>query len=96
MTTWPEGSGGISGYREDGIFDMVVRRSATPILRADNNAGEWNRFEITVIQNEIKVLLNGKMVINNVFVKDLPDAGAIGIQVPDMPMEFANFYIKEL
>ena len=96
MTTWPEGSGGISGYREDGIFDGENRRSATPILRADNNAGEWNRFEITVIQNEIKVLLNGKMILNNVFVKDLPDAGAIGIQVPDMPMEFANFYIKEL
>ena len=96
ITTWPEGSGGIYGYREDGIFDAENRRSATPILRADNNAGEWNRFEITVIQNEIKVLLNGKMIINNVFVKDLPDAGAIGIQVPDMPMEFANFYIKEL
>ena len=96
MTTWPEGSGGVSGYREDGMFDVKTRRSTTPIQRADDNIGEWNRFEITVIQNEIKVLLNGKTVINNVFVRDLPDAGAIGIQVPDMPMEFANFYIKEL
>jgi hypothetical protein len=96
MTTWPEGSGGILGYREEGIYDAEIRRSATPILRADNNTGEWNRFEITVIQNEIKVLLNGKTVINNAFVEDLPDSGAIGIQVPDMPMEFANFYIKEL
>jgi hypothetical protein len=96
MTTWPEGSGGILGYREDGVYDTEIRRSATPILRADNKMGEWNRFEITVIQNEIKVLLNGETVIDNVLINDLPGSGAIGIQVPDMPMEFANFFIKEL
>ena len=96
MTTWPEGSGGMLGYRKEDVFDVEIRRSATPILRADNGIGEWNRFEIFVIQNEIKVLLNGKMVINNVYIPDLPESGPIGIQVPDMPMEFANFYIKEM
>lgn len=96
MTTWPEGSGGISGYREEGIFDKVNRRSATPILRADNNTGEWNRFEITLIDNKITVQLNGKRVIPEVIIADMPARGAIGIRVPDMSMEFANIYMKVL
>ena len=96
MTTWPEGSGGIIGYREEGIFDKVNRRSATPILRADNNTGEWNRFEITLIDNKITVQLNGKRVIPEVIIADMPARGAIGIRVPDMSMEFANIYMKVL
>jgi hypothetical protein len=96
MTTWPEGSGGISGYREEGIFDTDNRGSATPILRADNNTGEWNRFEITLIDNKITLQLNGKSVIPEVIIADMPAMGAIGIRVPDMPMEFANIYMKEL
>ena len=96
MTTWPEGSGGISGYREDGIFEAEIRKSATPILKADNNTGEWNRFEIKVFQQNITVLLNGKAVIENALIKDMSDAGAIGIRIPDMPMEFANIYIRDL
>lgn len=96
MTTWPEGSGGISGYRENGIFDAEIRRSATPILRADNNTGEWNRFEITVINNKITVQLNASGVISEAIIGDMPATGAIGIRIPDMPMEYANIYIHEL
>jgi hypothetical protein len=96
ITSWPEGSGGITGYREDGVFDQDIRKSATPILNADNASGEWNRFEITVIDNQISVVLNGTQVIRNALIKNLPEKGPLGIQVPDFPMEFANIYIREL
>ena len=96
MTTWPEGSGGITGYRDEGNFEAENRRFATPVLNADNNQGEWNRFEITVIGNQISVLLNGEQVIRDAVIETLPEGGAIGIKVPDFPMEFANIYIREL
>jgi len=96
ITSWPEGSGGISGYRQVGIYDAETRKSATPILRADNTTGEWNRFEISVIGKRIKVLLNGKQVIQDITLEGLPEKGPIGIHIPDFPIEFANIYIKEL
>ena len=96
ITSWPEGSGGIKGYREDGTFNPETRRSVTPILNADHSSGEWNRFEITVIDHQISVVLNGKKVVRNALIENLPEKGSIGIQVPDLPMEFANLYIKEL
>ena len=96
MTTWPEGSGGISGYREEGNFSADIRRSATPIMRADENTGEWNRFEITVLDKKITVRLNGEVIIPGAILVDMPVKGAIGINIPDMPMEFSNIYIREL
>lgn len=96
ITSWPEGSGGISGYRQNGIYDAETRKSATPILRADNATGEWNRLEISVIGKSIKVLLNGKQVVQDITLVDLPERGPIGIQMPDLPIEFANIYIHEL
>jgi len=96
MTSWPEGSGGIMGYREENIFDPETRKSATPILNADMASGEWNRFEITVIDNQMSVILNDNQVIRDVTIENLPGKGPIGIQVPDFPMEFANIYIREL
>jgi hypothetical protein len=96
MTSWPEGSGGFIGYREEGVFDPETRKSATPILNADLVSGEWNRMEMSVIDNQISVILNGKVVIRNATIKELSEKGSIGIQVPDFPMEFANIYIREL
>lgn len=96
LTSWPEGSGGISGYRQDGVFDAETRKSATPILRADKATGEWNRLEISVIGKRINVILNGKQVVRGITLEDLPEKGPIGIHVPDLPVEFANIYIHEL
>ncbi|MFC2124738.1 DUF1080 domain-containing protein [Bacteroidota bacterium] len=96
ITSWPEGSGGISGYREEGVFETGIRRITTPILNADNDAGSWNRFEITIIGQKISVALNSKEVVRNATIKNLPEKGSIGLQIPDFPVEFANIYIKEL
>jgi hypothetical protein len=96
MTTWPEGSGGLAGYREDGVLDPDTRKLSTPILRADKATGEWNRFEITVIGDQLNVVLNDRQVIRNASIPGISETGIIGIQTPDFPMEFANIYILEL
>lgn len=96
ITSWPEGSGGILGYREEDYFSPEIRKSATPIARSDNQNGNWNRFDITVIDNQISVLLNGEEVIKKATIDNLPDSGPIGLLVKDFPIEFANLYIKEL
>ena len=96
ITSWPEGSGGILGYREEGQFSPEVRKSATPAAKADKSNGDWNRFEITVIDDQVSVILNGEEVIKKATIKNIPESGPIGLQVKDFPIEFANIYIKEL
>ena len=96
ITSWPEGSGGILGYREEGTFRSEVRKSATPITKSDHANGKWNRFEITVIQDTVSVILNGEKVIKNATISTLPKTGPIGLLAKDFPIEFANIYIMEL
>jgi len=96
ITSWPEGSGGILGYREEGIFNPEIRHSATPIARNDKPNGEWNRFEITVVDEQLSVILNGEEVIKKATIINLPGSGPIGLLIKDFPIEFANIYIKEL
>jgi hypothetical protein len=62
----------------------------------DNPNGKWNRFEITVIDDQVSVILNGEEVIKKATINNLLDHGPIGLQVKDFPIEFANIYIREL
>ena len=93
---WPVGSGEIWGYRTDRQMPEAVRRAATPILNADNPVGEWNRFEITVTDDRVSVVLNGKTVIRDAVLPGMPAAGPIALQHHGDPVQFANIYIKEL
>lgn len=93
---WPVGSGEMYGYRTDESMPPSVRRGVTPILNADNRIGEWNRFEITVIDDWVTCVLNGKTVIDEVQLPGMPDKGPIGLQHHGDPIQFANIYIKEL
>ncbi len=69
---WPVGSGEIWGYRRDKNMPPSVRKGATPILNADNPVGQWNRFEITAIDDKVTVVLNGKMVIRRMERRGMP------------------------
>jgi len=93
---WPVGSGEIWGYRTDENMPPEVRSAATPILNADNQPGRWNRFEITVIDDTVTVVLNGKTVIRNAQLPGMPKAGPIALQHHGDPVQFANIYIKKL
>jgi hypothetical protein len=93
---WPVGSGEIWGYRTDKSLSADVRRAATPILNADNPPGQWNRFEITVIDDCVTVVLNGKTVIRKAELPQMPKRGPIALQHHGDLIQFANIYIKEL
>ncbi|MCK4967108.1 DUF1080 domain-containing protein [bacterium] len=94
---WPIGSGEIWGYRLDKSMPPSIKRGATPILNADNRTlGGWNRFEITVIDEWVTVILNGKTVIRECRLPGIPESGPIGLQHHGDPIQFANIYIKKL
>jgi len=93
---WPVGSGEIWGYRNDKNMPPQVRRAATPILNADNLPGQWNRFEITFIDDRVTVVVNGKTVIRQAQLPGIPKRGPIALQHHGDPIQFANIYIKEL
>ncbi|HZE95460.1 MAG TPA: family 16 glycoside hydrolase, partial [Planctomycetota bacterium] len=99
---WPVGSGEIYGYRTDGRLAPEIRAAATPRVRADKPPGEWNRLVITMKGEVLTVVLNGTPVIDQARLPGIPAKGPLGLQrpgkplTPDMPVDFANFLIKEL
>ncbi|MFQ6036254.1 MAG: DUF1080 domain-containing protein [Sedimentisphaerales bacterium] len=93
---WPVGSGEIWGYRNDKNMPAEVRRAATPILNADNPVGQWNRFEITAVDDRVTVVVNGKIVIRDAQLPGIPERGPLALQHHGDPLQFANIYIKEL
>jgi len=92
----PVGSGEVYGYRTDRSMPPAVRRSVTPVMNADNPVGEWNRFEITVVGSVLNVVLNGKHVIQDAGLPDMPGRGPIALQHHGDLMQFCNVYVKEL
>ena len=93
------GSGEIYGYRVDKKMPAEVRAAVTPKFRADNPPGEWNRFIITMKDDRISIMLNGKLVIDNAQLPGIPASGPIALQddhASNNTFQFANLFIKEL
>jgi hypothetical protein len=104
---WPIGCGEVYGYRMDEKMPPAVRAAVTPKMNADKNIGEWNSFKITLQNDFLTVELNGRTVIENAYLPNLPAEGAIGLQhhgnkkdgewvSPPALVQFRNIYIKEL
>ncbi len=104
---WPIGSGEMYGIRRDSTMPNEVRAAVTPRVKADNEVGKWNRFEITVVGYDVTVVLNGQTVIEKASIPDLPPSGAIFLQHhgsqkdgqwtgPPSLVQFRNIMIKEL
>ena len=96
ITTQPDGSGGISGYRTDENYAVDVRAGVTPKGRFDHDQGRWNRFVITLSGQRLTVMLNDENVIENAILPDIPESGPIGLAHNGAPIQFANLYIIEL
>lgn len=104
---WPVGSGEMYGVRRDKNMPASVRAAVTPRMKADKEIGKWNRFEITVIDKTVQVILNGEKVIPNATIPDLPAKGPVVLQHhgskkngvwtgPPSLVQFRNISIKEL
>ncbi|MFZ5829569.1 MAG: 3-keto-disaccharide hydrolase [Planctomycetota bacterium] len=106
---WPIGSGEVWGYRNDKTMPPEVRAAAVPKVNADKPVGEWNTFEITLVGERLDVKLNGKTVIENLQLKDIPKEGPIALQHhggvdkktgelkgASSLVQFRNIYIKPL
>ena len=65
-------------------------------MPADNKVGDWNRFVITVKGDRLTVVLNGKVVLYEAQLPGVNPIGKLGLQNHGNPLEFANFYVKEL
>ena len=105
--SWPIGSGEVYGYRTDSKQPREVRAGVTPRTQADKPVGEWNRFEITMRGERLTVVLNGKKVIENARLPDIPPRGRIALQhhggfadgkyrPSSSLVQFKNIFLKEL
>ena len=92
MWNWPVGSGELWTYRFTKTYPPEVRAAATPKLRADKPTGNWNTFTILAKGNNVTVFLNGKRVIDNAFLPDLPESGPLALQHHGGFDETANAY----
>lgn len=106
---WPAGSGEVWGYRTSKKVSAEVRAAVTPKKKADRPRGEWNTFEIKLVDDRLWVKLNGEEVISNAQLPGLPSTGPIGLQHhgswnaktgqwngPPSLIQFRNIMIKEL
>jgi hypothetical protein len=73
---------GFSGFRiggdEERLSEISIGWRLTGIERNENEPGEWNRYEITVVGDTITVMVNGRKV-NEATGCDVR-AGRIGLQ----------------
>lgn len=96
LWNWNVGSGEVYGYRMDKSQPDEVRAAVTPKVKADKSQGEWNRMMITLKGDRLNVSLNGRTVIENAQLPDIPAKGPLAFQHHGQAIEFANVWIKEL
>jgi hypothetical protein len=88
--------------------DELIRKEGMkigkiPLKKADKPLGEWNRFRIIMVGEEVTVYLNGELVVDKAKLpnywekgKPLPEKGPIELQYHGDPLWFKNIYVKEL
>lgn len=77
---WPIGSGELWSVRNNKKLAPELRAAAVPKVPADNPVGQWNSMDITLIGDRVTVMLNGKIVIENVQIPGIAKEGPIGLQ----------------
>ena len=79
------------------------KNPSNPLVIADNPVGQWNTFHIVMKGDKVKVMLNGKLVVDNTPLENywergqpLPSRGPIELQHHGDKLWFKNIYVKEL
>lgn len=106
---WKVGSGEIWSTRTNLELSEEERMKAVPIFHADNPVGQWNSFDITLINDRVTVYLNNILVVEDALMPDLPEYGPIGLQHhggknmetgeydgASSLVQFRNIWIKEI
>lgn len=90
----PEGSGALYNNQKN---------PRTPLAKADNPPGEWNRFRILMVGERVTVFLNDVLVtravtMENYWERDKPiyPVGQIELQHHGSQLFFKNIYIREI
>ncbi|MDQ8190467.1 3-keto-disaccharide hydrolase [Roseibacillus persicicus] len=95
MWNWTVGSGEVYGVRNSAV-GLPYKAAVTPRVKADNPSGEWNRFVIRMVGEELTVYLNGKCVLFEATLPPVKKSGPIALQHHGAAMEFGNLWVKEL
>ncbi len=95
--TWAMGSGEMWEHRGGWKPKAEGERNPyIPLSREDRAVGEWNTFVVTVKDNKVTVVLNGKEVIHEAPLSSKPHASALGLQQHGDPIEYKSIYVKQL
>ena len=85
-----------------GLYNNRVHEK-DPILVADNKLGTWNTFYIKMVGERVTVMLNGKLVVDNVILENFWDRSQpifpieqIELQAHGTKVFYRDIYIKEL
>jgi HEAT repeat protein len=85
-----------------GLYNNQVHESK-PLVVADNPIGDWNTFQIIMIDERVTVYLNGQLVVDNVVMENYWDRnipifpkGSIELQAHGTDLAFRDVYVKEL
>ena len=85
-----------------GLYNNRVHPK-NPLLVADNKMGEWNTFYIKMVGERVSVMLNGKLVVDNVILENYWDyklpifpIEQIELQAHGTKIYYRDIYIKEL
>ena len=95
MWNWTVGSGEVYGVRTSAV-GLPYKAAVTPRVHADNPSGEWNRFVIRMVGEQLTVYLNGKCVLFEATLPPVNATGKLALQHHGAVMEFGNIWIKEL
>ncbi|KYP14401.1 DUF1080 domain-containing protein [Flavihumibacter sp. CACIAM 22H1] len=93
------GSGEIYGYRVDKKMPAELRQAVTPLVKADNFPGQWNRFYLRLVKDRLTVKLNGITVIDNAQLPGIAAEGPLALQddhASNNTFQFANLFLREL
>ena len=77
---WGVGSGELWSVRNNEELAPELRAASVPAKRMDHPIGEWNEFDIQMIDDRVSVMLNGEWVITDAQIPDIDACGPIGLQ----------------
>ncbi|RMG41987.1 MAG: DUF1080 domain-containing protein, partial [Planctomycetota bacterium] len=83
-------------------YNNKIHRS-TPLVRADNPVGQWNRFRILQVGSRTSVWLNGKLVVDHTIMENYWDRsrplfprGPVQLQTHGGEIHWRNLFARDI